>query len=59
MSAHDVAVPLKHMRDAALRAIEIARPLTREHLSADHVETLGADASTDTTASTWTSCGGS
>lgn len=40
MSERDVAVPLRHMRDAARRAIEIARPLVRASLAEDQVETL-------------------
>ncbi len=40
MSERDPAVPLRHMRDAAWRAIEIARPLARGDLEAHHVETL-------------------
>lgn len=40
MSARDVAIPLRHMRDAARRAIDIAKRLTRADLAPDHVETL-------------------
>jgi uncharacterized protein with HEPN domain len=40
MSERDVAVPLRHMRDAALRTLEIGQRLTRSDLRADHVETL-------------------
>jgi len=40
MSERDPALPLRHMRDAARRAIAIAAPLAREQLEADQVETL-------------------
>jgi uncharacterized protein with HEPN domain len=40
MSARDVAVALRHMRDAAARAIEISRPLDRGSLAPDGLETL-------------------
>ena len=40
MSEHDPAVSLRHMLDAARRAIEVARGRTREGLSSDDVETL-------------------
>jgi uncharacterized protein with HEPN domain len=40
MSERDPAVALRHMRDAARRAVEIASPLSREHLHPDVVETL-------------------
>jgi len=40
MSAHDVAISLRHMRDAARRALEIAEPLRREELEENRVETL-------------------
>jgi uncharacterized protein with HEPN domain len=40
MSERDVAVPLRHMRDAARRAVEIARSSTRAELDATRVETL-------------------
>ena len=40
MSERDPDVALRHMLDAARRALEIARPLTREQLDADRVETL-------------------
>lgn len=40
MSARDVTVSLRQMRDAASRAVEIARKLTRKELQPDHVETL-------------------
>ena len=40
MSEREAVVPLRHMRDAAARAIEIARGLERQRLDADSVETL-------------------
>lgn len=40
MSAHDPRVPLRQMRDAAQRALEIAMPLSRAELAPDRVETL-------------------
>ena len=40
MSERDPAVPLRQMRDAARRAQEIARPLRREELTDDRVESL-------------------
>lgn len=40
MSDRDASVSLRHMRDAARRALEIARPLRREELLVDRVETL-------------------
>lgn len=40
MSERKAAVPLRHMLDAARRAIEIAHPLARERLQPDQVETL-------------------
>ena len=40
MSERDAAVPLRHMRDAARRAMEVAGPLAREKLAEDQVETL-------------------
>jgi uncharacterized protein with HEPN domain len=40
MSERDSAIPLRHMRDAANRAIEIAGALARENLTEDKVETL-------------------
>jgi uncharacterized protein with HEPN domain len=40
MSERDASVPLRQMRDAARRAVEIARSLSREELKSDQVETL-------------------
>ena len=40
MSEREAAISLRHMRDAARRAMEIAQPLTRPGLQADQVETL-------------------
>jgi len=40
MSARDALVPLRQMRDAARRALEIARSLSRADLRPDQVETL-------------------
>lgn len=40
MSERDASVPLRHMRDAARRAVEIARSLSRAELDANRVETL-------------------
>lgn len=40
MSERDASLPLRHMREAARRAIEIAEALTRQRLTADGVETL-------------------
>lgn len=40
MARRDPAVPLRHMRDAARRAMEIATPMERESLHAEGMETL-------------------
>jgi len=40
MSERDPAIPLRHMRDAARRAVKIAQPMSRPELYAGRVETL-------------------